>query len=188
MPDGDDANSLRSSAVRIGVNLAGTPPRSSSPSSRAKRRVHGRPPIGAAHSGTQVGHQVQDRRLLSPQSETYQVMRLTSVVRLMVEQMSEHLMERLRMRCATGRGVVEGFRETLFVQVVDERDDLLILRAPRGTEAPPKSSWSTWFSLVPRGLTPSRRLIQSRSVMRRWLSVPRSDPKKRPGPPPTPPA
>jgi hypothetical protein len=61
-------------------------------------------------------------------------MRLTSVVRLVVEQMSEHLMERLRLLCAAGRGVVEGFRETLLAQVVDERDDLLILRAPRGTE------------------------------------------------------
>jgi hypothetical protein len=63
-------------------------------------------------------------------------MRLTSVVRLMVEQMSEHLVARLRMRYATGRGVVEGFRETLLVQVVDECDDLLILRAPRSTELP----------------------------------------------------
>jgi hypothetical protein len=40
----------------------------------------------------------------------------------------------LRLRCVADRGVVEGFREMLLAHVVDERDDLLILRTPRGTE------------------------------------------------------
>ena len=105
MPDGDDANFLEVVSSQLGqdlgVNLVfperlfvALKPQLPQPS----RNVHGRP-NGAAYSGTQVGHQVQERRLLSPQSKAYQMMRLTSVVRLMVEQMSEHLMERLR--CAT---------------------------------------------------------------------------------------
>ena len=63
-------------------------------------------------------------------------MRLTAVVRLVIEQMGEHLMNGLRVRYAAGGGIVEGFCETLLAQVVHERDDLLILRAPRRAEVP----------------------------------------------------
>ena len=61
-------------------------------------------------------------------------MRLTSVVRLVVEQMSERMMDGLRVPRAPGRGVLEGSRDTLLAQAVNECDDLLILRAARGAE------------------------------------------------------
>jgi hypothetical protein len=62
------------------------------------------------------------------------VVRLPAVVSLVVEQVGEHVVERLRLRRTAGRGVVEGCSKALLAQPVNMIGELLVLHHSRCSE------------------------------------------------------
>jgi hypothetical protein len=63
---------------------------------------------GRGRCGALVGEQVENGRRLAPEGQPDEVVRLPAVMGLVVEQVGEHVVERLRLRRAAARSVVEG--------------------------------------------------------------------------------